>query len=792
MAGFKNGKIMLPIKEFLIVKEQSSYELNMIDMSKVTIFYRKYNKQAFLETYQVMPKGDYRVNEVGGNKKLEITNLDILDEYYSIQLCRVVDLKASPYNPSGEIDVITLNQHLNEVVSDITFLFTYLKDVGMVMDSSGGNKILAELKPFTTWFMDENGDMAAMPVNSLFDGFNQLVESLRKEISVLLQEDYQKLSNLLTTETNKHIQTLKDKLDELLIQSKQQLDEYTLQKIEEIKNACEQLLTLKYKLFKADTIEQLKNMTFLQIGEVVEVLGYYNADDGATHKRIITQEDDGSGVQLANGLWANIVHNGGVNVAWFGAKGDAITDDTESIQKAINVGRSVSFGQKKYAILNTVMLKKRQVINGNGAVIHSKNDISVFKLSDSNIISDLIFDNNNSKIGTALDLTSEKSEMMTNPKMNNQLNNIQIHGFKNGLLFGNTVGDHSGNQLNSILVKNCEVGFNVGERGEFNTFTNCTATGCNIGLLIIGGNTHYVGGNITNNNIGIKIAKGQNDAHGLVSSTSIKHNTQYAIVIDSINVGEFLFTDISLYYGDIWLKNCQGVRFFNSVLDTCKVIEENAINCKFKNIGCFTKPLSNEPNKNNKQSFVIYKNVENKGEVTSANNLNGGAFRGLISENIPVHSDSNGEIKFYIVYNSICKNFNFTYYKFYDTVTNILDLSHKISFGWYANIEIQVAVASIENQSIADADFNGLDIYLEEETNKPNKRRYFLNKSVRADRVTEKTKPVYIYTLTGRIMKARYKVKYSNTTGKNFFIPREQQYIDTEINIPGFIEITDI
>lgn len=341
MAGFKNGKIMLPIKEFLIVKEQATYELNTIDMSKVTIFYRKYNKQAFLETYQVMPKGDYRINEVGGNKQLQITNLDILNEYYSIQLCRVVDLTSSPYNPSGEIDPITLNQHFNELASDVTFLFGYLKDVGMVMDSSAGNKILAELKPLTTWYMDENGNMAAMPVNSLFDGFNQLIESLRKEISVLLQQDYQKLSNLLTEETKVHIQSLKDELDNLIIQSQQELDKYTQQKIEEIKNACEQLLTLKYKLFKADTIEQLKTMTFLQVGEVVEVLGYYQAGDGAGHKRIISPDDDGSGVQLANGLWANIVHNGEVNVSWFGIKDNENDNDTEIFKKILKYSKNI-------------------------------------------------------------------------------------------------------------------------------------------------------------------------------------------------------------------------------------------------------------------------------------------------------------------------------------------------------------------------------------------------------------------------------------------------------------------
>ena len=68
-----------------------------------------------------------------------------------------------------------------------------------------------------------------------------------------------------------------------------------------------------------DTIEELvKKGVGLKIGEVVTLNGYYTAGDGANHKRIIANEDDGSGVQLANGLWANIIHDGIIILDWFG------------------------------------------------------------------------------------------------------------------------------------------------------------------------------------------------------------------------------------------------------------------------------------------------------------------------------------------------------------------------------------------------------------------------------------------------------------------------------------------
>lgn len=261
MAGFKNGKIMLPIKEFLIVKGQATYELNTIDMSKVTVFYRKFNEQAYLEAYEEMPKGYYRINEVGSNKQLEITNLDILDKYYSIQLCKVVDLTSSQYNPSGEIDVITLNQHLNEVITDVAFLFTYLKDVGMVIDSSQGNKILSELLPNTTWFMDSEGNMATLPVDELFEKLNVLVERVYEKALEFLKIDKEKFSNELKEQTLIHLEEikkytetklseLKKELDYYNSRKKIELDEYSVQKTNQIKSDLDEVFSQKKQELK--------------------------------------------------------------------------------------------------------------------------------------------------------------------------------------------------------------------------------------------------------------------------------------------------------------------------------------------------------------------------------------------------------------------------------------------------------------------------------------------------------------------------------------------------------------
>lgn len=74
----------------------------------------------------------------------------------------------------------------------------------------------------------------------------------------------------------------------------------------------------------------------LSQGDHVTVQGYYAANDGGAHERIIDDADDGSGVQLDNGLWANVLYDGGVRVKAFGVKGDGVYDDTTAFHRALD------------------------------------------------------------------------------------------------------------------------------------------------------------------------------------------------------------------------------------------------------------------------------------------------------------------------------------------------------------------------------------------------------------------------------------------------------------------------
>ena len=133
-----------------------------------------------------------------------------------------------------------------------------------------------------------------------------------------------------------------------------------------------------------DTVADLKDDTKLKAGNHAQTKGYATAGDGGHATYIIvdndTLVDDGGSVHdLENGLKAVLQIQNVITPELFGAYGDGIHDDTDAIQKAINIcnnGKELSFANKTYLISvkeesSTALTVDfdNAIINGNGAKI---------------------------------------------------------------------------------------------------------------------------------------------------------------------------------------------------------------------------------------------------------------------------------------------------------------------------------------------------------------------------------------------------------------------------------------
>lgn len=96
--------------------------------------------------------------------------------------------------------------------------------------------------------------------------------------------------------------------DVLLQDINEKVDTFKTEVNEQLDN-----ITNNNKLYVCDTVQLLITKNY-KANDIIEVFGYYSYNDGSHHKRIISNIDDGTGVQLSNGLWANIYHNGEISI----------------------------------------------------------------------------------------------------------------------------------------------------------------------------------------------------------------------------------------------------------------------------------------------------------------------------------------------------------------------------------------------------------------------------------------------------------------------------------------------
>jgi hypothetical protein len=268
---------------------------------------------------------------------------------------------------------------------------------------------------------------------------------------------------------------------------------------------------------------------------------------------------------------------GVISLEQYGAIGDGVTDDTAAWLAAF-AALSTTIGSgnhtiqlaanRTYLVSTGATLPANCSIIGHGpsSIIKTVSTISVITIGGTNIsLSNFGITGNIGAYSTIEQIGISNNISFSRVYLNEVYFRNLVIGY-NGYISSEVFVDPI---ITGCIATECSTGFKF-DTQEYTSIANCYARGCyDIGFHIASGNIDIVGGGAVSCNVGIKITTSGNDAHGIVSGMQINHNS-FPVYVDAtlspITNGH-TFVGCHIYYGNIWLDACKGIKFADCTLD---------------------------------------------------------------------------------------------------------------------------------------------------------------------------------------------------------------------------------
>jgi hypothetical protein len=273
------------------------------------------------------------------------------------------------------------------------------------------------------------------------------------------------------------------------------------------------------------------------------------------------------------------------NLVDFGAIYDGDTTQTDQasvLQTVIDAGyKHIDIGNEGVLYLASTVTTPNNdpdgpiCITSSGATIQVGGNTRVFDLGQSTKLDGLIFIGSGETSGN----TSENFVYISGNGLDDIRHNTFLDCGGTAVIVRQYYTVHEGSQIVGNIFKRNKVAIDLQERGEYCTVSQNTVVANGTGVKITGGNNRIVDNTITDNDLGVWVTPGANDAHSQCGNNVINHNT-INLQVDAINVDEMFFGGNLFYVGKIVLNGCSGVTFNGGVIDaTCLIEQIGCTNC---------------------------------------------------------------------------------------------------------------------------------------------------------------------------------------------------------------------
>lgn len=286
--------------------------------------------------------------------------------------------------------------------------------------------------------------------------------------------------------------------------------------------------------FQVKTIEDLKI-----VPPEVGICVVSDPVRGGVFSYVKANANENNGGTIFNGWTRN--YENSVNVHWFGAKADGVTDDTEAIQKTLAFSTDVVFPEGKYLISKTLTLQPHAHIKGSSnTIIVSEGDLTMVKASVGAIIENLTFKGlveNSQQVGVLLYGGSGSSSV----------SKVRVVGCKFSAIGGSAVSIANieplqSNEIVECSFSGCGIGIELGNGAYQSIVSDCMFLSCSVGLKHSGYSAVISNNTFTNSSIGMYFVAGNaSDAKTLISACIVTASRDKALKCEGISHHGYMF-----------------------------------------------------------------------------------------------------------------------------------------------------------------------------------------------------------------------------------------------------------
>lgn len=264
-----------------------------------------------------------------------------------------------------------------------------------------------------------------------------------------------------------------------------------------------------------------------------------------------------------------------VSIDDYGAVGNGTTDDTAALAAAIATGSHVFIPKNKtYRIVGTdgggvSGLFAATKLNAGQMLIGEDRLTSVIKVTGNGrgvqvgnncVVSNLKFtgDSGAFNAGLALYGTGFILDGLTFTGFTGD-NSANGGGGIFGIGWNALTNWMDGSTISNIDLISNTTGLNLPARCEYVNITNVRALRNTTGIVVRAGNTKLSNIQASGNTTGVAILSGTNDGHGVISNSTLNHNTTN-LQIDGLTLG-FKLVGVMMYAGNVTISSSERVIF---------------------------------------------------------------------------------------------------------------------------------------------------------------------------------------------------------------------------------------